>query len=84
MTGFGARVSIALGRSWMEARSLILSREGLARAVDPAAFVAASEIAPQFLGFLGCAVDEGVDGFAADGAQPTLGPDFGQISDLFR
>src|SRR3989304_10492850 len=42
------------------------------------------EIAPQFLGFLGCVADEGVNGFAADGAQPALGAGFQPSGDLFR
>ena len=71
------RLSMVLGRSWIDARSLMVSREGLARRGRRRLWRRV-RMAPQGLGLLCGPIDEGVDCLAADGPQPRFVPDFNQ------
>ena len=66
---------------WIDARSLMVSREALARR-GATAFVATRQITPQGLRLLCGSIDEGVDCLAADGPQQRFVPGF-QPGDLF-
>src|SRR5580700_5304412 len=75
------RLSMVFGRSWIDARSLMASREALATRAT--AFVATRQITPQGRGLLCGPIDEGVDCLAADGPQPRFIPGFQPTGDLF-
>jgi hypothetical protein len=67
MTGFGFGVDI-LG-PFVDGDAILDRISRRPRSAGTAAFVAAREITPQLLGFLGGSIDEGVDRLAADGSQ---------------
>src|SRR5271166_238168 len=76
------RLSMVLGRSWIEARSLMVSRARVWRDVDDGVCGDASDNAtrPRLL----CGpIDEGVDCLAADRPQPRFVPGFQPTGDLF-
>src|SRR5208282_6011495 len=72
------RLSMVFGRSWIDARSLMVSREALARRGRRRLWRR-----PQGLGLLCGPIDEGVDCLAADGPQPRFVPGFQPTGDLF-
>src|SRR5476649_2058456 len=74
------RLSMIFGRSWIERRSLMVSREALARRGRRRLW---RHVRPQGLGLLSSPIDEGVDCLAADGPQPRFVPGFQPTGYLF-
>ena len=77
------RVSTVFGRSWIEARSLMVSRESLARR-GRRRLCRRVRYRHKGLGLLGSPIDEGVDCLAADGPQPWFVAGLQPTGDLAR